>query len=181
MSDEVTRQMREQREDAADELAALREDRDRLREQLTQMTKHRDEIKTQVEDLTANRDGLGRRIHETENDRDMWKWRAMAASGTVKQLEQSLELVTGDRDHFQDTSKRLKEQWVQAEEESVAKQAEIDKAQAALAEVQSERDKWKVEAATRFNQISGLNTKVNELKEEISHLRGLRQIGRAHV
>ena len=170
MSDEVTRQMREQREETMvespwvkenvelrEKLERLREDRDRLRDQLTQMTRHRDEIKTQVEDA------------------QIWKGRAMAASDTVKQLEQSLALVTGDRDHFQDTSKRLKEQWIQVEEENVAKQAEIDKAESALAEVQSERDKWKVEAATRFNQIAGLNTKVNELKEEISHLRGLRR------
>jgi chromosome segregation ATPase len=143
MSDEVTRQMREQREDTAEELAALRQELARLRKE--------------------------------SEDAEMWKGRAMAASSTVKQLEQSLALVTGDRDHFQDTSKRLKEQLIQVEKENVDKQAEIDNAESALAEVQSERDKWKVEAATRFNQITGLNTKVNELKEEISHLRGLRR------
>jgi polyhydroxyalkanoate synthesis regulator phasin len=47
--------------------------------------------------------------------------------------------------------------------------------QAQLETALRERDHWKVEAATRFNQIAGLNTKVNELKEEISHLRGLRR------
>ena len=46
---------------------------------------------------------------------------------------------------------------------------------AEVIELREERDKWKVEAATRFNQIAGLNTKVDELKEEISHLRGLRR------
>ena len=47
--------------------------------------------------------------------------------------------------------------------------------QAQLETALRERDHWKVEAATRFTQIAGLNTKVNELKEEISHLRGLRR------
>lgn len=47
--------------------------------------------------------------------------------------------------------------------------------QAQLETALRERDHWKVEAATRFNQITGLNAKVGELKEEISHLRGLRR------
>ena len=188
MSDEVTRQMREQREDAAgeaawvkenvelrDELAELKEDRDRLLDQLTQMTRHRDEIKTQVEDLTANRDGLGRRVHETENDRDKWKMRTEKAESALEDLSaENADLVRAVNDqkqqaeHASATGDCLRKELEDAQNGCLKLGAEV-------IELREERDRWKIEAATRFNQITGLNTKVNELKEEISHLRGLRR------
>ena len=125
MSDEVTRQMREQREDTAGEAAWVKENAE-LREKLV-------ELNSEIEDLT--------RAFDEENQQ------AVQASALMEVLRKELE---------------------DAQNGCLKLGAEV-------IELREERDKWKVEAATRFNQITGLNTKVNELKEEISHLRGLRR------
>ena len=139
MSDEVTRQMREQREDAGKELAKLREDRDRWKV-------------------------LAESIESLREDRDRWKTEAETWHTTVVNTAKEL----GE-------TQRVKDTLVQDLAATHQQLQDIRDANAEIIELREERDKWKVEAATRFNQITGLNTKVDELKEEISHLRGLRR------
>ena len=125
MSDEVTRQMREQREETTEEAAWVKENAE-LRDKLV-------ELNAEIEDLTRAFDEGNQQAEQTSALREV-----------------------------------LQKELVDAQNGCLKLGAEV-------IELREERDKWKVEAATRFNQITGLNTKVNELKEEISHLRGLRR------
>ena len=125
MSDEVTRQMREHREESTGEAAWVKENAE-LRDKLV-------ELNAEIEDLTRAFDEGNQQAEQTSALREV-----------------------------------LQKELVDAQNGCLKLGAEV-------IELREERDKWKVEAATRFNQITGLNTKVNELKEEISHLRGLRR------
>ena len=125
MSDEVTRQMREHREESTGEAAWVKENAE-LRDKLV-------ELNAEIEDLTRAFDEGNQQAEQTSALREV-----------------------------------LQKELVDAQNGCLKLGAEV-------IELREERDKWKVEAATRFNQIAGLNTKVNELKEEISHLRGLRR------
>lgn len=139
MSDEVTRQMREQREETAENLKALREDNKQLRIRA-------EKAESALEDLESASRDLIRSVNEKK-----------------QQAEHSSAVGDCLRKELDDAQKGCL------------------KLGAEVIELREERDKWKVEAATRFNQIGGLNAKVNELKEEISHLRGLRRQNEAVI
>lgn len=146
MSDEVTRQMREQREETTEEAAWVKENAE-----------------------------LRKLLAELREDNKQLRIRAERAESALEDLESA----------SRDLIRSVNEKKQQAEHSSAVGDClrkELEDAQngclklgAEVIGLREERDKWKVEAATRFNQITGLNTKVNELKEEISHLRGLRR------
>lgn len=168
MSDEVTRQMREQREDATDEVTALRKDRDHW--------------KVEAEGWHATVVNTAKELGETQRLKDaavgenkQLRVRAEKAESALEDLESAsrdlIQAVNGQKqraEHFSAVGDCLRKELDDAQQGCLKLGAEV-------IELREERDKWKVEAATRFNQIAGLNTKVNELKEEISHLRGLRR------
>ena len=174
MSDEVTRQMREQREDTTGEAAWVKENV-MLRDELARLRKDRDHWKTEAGSWHATVMNTAKELGETQRAKE-------TAEKENKQLREKLAELNSE---IEDLTRAFDEGNQQAEQALALREVlrkELEDAQngclklgAEVIELREERDKWKVEAAKRFNQITGLNTKVNELKEEISHLRGLRR------
>ena len=164
MSDEVTRQMREQRKDANEELAEWAA----LRQELVEMRKDRDHWKTEAETWHATVTNTAKELGETQRLKDTAVVQVDNLSAENADLVQAVNEKKQQAEHSSAVGDCLRKELDDAQKGCLKLGAEV-------IELREERDKWKVEAATRFNQIGGLNAKVNELKEEISHLRGLRR------